>query len=80
MHMNAVRQSLYVCATKNCCALLTFTENFAALVQLQDFDKIHFLQFHSLDDPQPWMSPSVASFITPLHIPGNNIVQVLSLL
>jgi len=29
MHMNAVWQSLYVCATKNCCALLTFTENFA---------------------------------------------------
>jgi len=32
MHMNAVWQSLYVCATKNCCALLPFTENFAPLV------------------------------------------------
>jgi len=29
MHMNAVWHSLYVCATKNCCALLTLTENFA---------------------------------------------------
>jgi len=32
MHMNAVWQSLYVCATKNCCAVLVFTENFAPLV------------------------------------------------
>jgi len=32
IHMNAVWQSLYVCATKNCCALLTFTEHFAPLV------------------------------------------------
>jgi len=31
MHMNAVWQSLYVCATKNCCALLTFAENFPPL-------------------------------------------------
>jgi len=37
MHMNAEWQSLYVCATKNYCALLTFTENFAPLVRLQDF-------------------------------------------
>jgi len=27
MHMNAVWQSLHVCATKNFCALPTFTEN-----------------------------------------------------
>jgi len=32
MHMNAVWQSVYVCATKNCCALLTLTENFALLI------------------------------------------------
>jgi len=32
MHINAVWQSLYVCATKNRCALLTFIENFAPLV------------------------------------------------
>jgi len=32
MHMSAVCQSLYVCATKNFCALLTFTENLAPLV------------------------------------------------
>ena len=29
MHMKYLWQSLYVCATKNLCALLTFTENFA---------------------------------------------------
>jgi len=39
MHMNAVWQSSYVCDAKNCCVLLTFTENFAPLVRLQDFDK-----------------------------------------
>jgi len=27
-----------------------------------------------LDDPLPWMSGAVASFIPPLRIPGNNIV------
>jgi len=43
--MNAVWQSLYVCAAKNCCALLTFTENFAPLVRLQDFDKRTFYYF-----------------------------------
>jgi len=44
MRMNAEWQNLYVRDTKNCCALQTSTENFAALVQLQDFDKMqHFL-------------------------------------
>jgi len=43
VHVNAVWQSLYVCAAKNCCALLTFTENFAPLVRLQDFDKSTFI-------------------------------------
>jgi len=32
MHMNAVWQTLSVCATKNVCMLLTFTENFTLLV------------------------------------------------
>jgi len=32
MHMNAIWQSLYVCATKNCGMLLILTENFAPLV------------------------------------------------
>jgi len=32
IHINAVWQSLYVCVTKNFCALLTFTENFAPQV------------------------------------------------
>jgi len=31
MHMNAVWQSLNVCATKNFCAVITFTEIFAPL-------------------------------------------------
>jgi len=31
---------------KNICVLLIFTENFALLVWLQDFNKVHFLQFH----------------------------------
>jgi len=31
MHMHAVWQSLYVCATKNFYMLITFTENFAHL-------------------------------------------------
>jgi len=31
MHMNAVWQRLYVCATKNSCAQLAFTENSAHL-------------------------------------------------
>ena len=39
MHMDVAWQSLYVRATKNCCALLAFTENFSPLVRLQDFDK-----------------------------------------
>jgi len=33
---------LYVCAIKNCCSLLTFTDDFAPLVMLQDFDKRTF--------------------------------------
>jgi len=37
MHMNAAWQSLYVCATKNLCELLTFTENFAPLHQNYSF-------------------------------------------
>jgi len=41
---------------------------------------MHFLLFHSLDDPLRWMTGTVASFMPPLHIPGNNIVWVLSLL
>ena len=45
MHMNAVWQSLYVCATKNSCALLTFTEHFVPLVRLQDFEKRTFWYF-----------------------------------
>jgi len=58
IHMNAVWQSLYVCATKNCCALLTFTENVAPLVRLQDFDKSTFCNFtlwmtHCLGCPRP---------------------------
>jgi len=58
MHMNAVWQSLYACATKNCCALQTFTENFAPLVRLQDFDKRAFCNFtllatHCLGWPGP---------------------------
>ena len=39
IHLNAVWQSLYVCAAKNWCALLTFIENFG---RLQDFDKCTF--------------------------------------
>jgi len=42
MHVNAVWQSLYVFATKNCCALLTFTDNFAPLAWLQYFDRCTF--------------------------------------
>jgi len=58
MHMNAVLQSLYVCATKYCCALLKFTESFAPQVQLQDFDKCTFCNFtlwmtHCLGCPGP---------------------------
>jgi len=38
-------KSLYVRArpTKTCCALPKFTEKFAAVVYLQDFDEMHFL-------------------------------------
>jgi len=45
MHMNAVWQILSVYTTKNCCVLLTFTENFAPVVRLQDFDKRTFCNF-----------------------------------
>jgi len=69
--MNAVLQSLYVLATKHCCALLTFTENFALLVQLQDFDKCTFCNFtlwitHCLGcpGPSPRSCPLCTSLVT----------------
>jgi len=55
MHMNAVWQSLYVCATKNCWALLTFTEDFAPLVFYKILINALFV-IYSLDDAPPWMS------------------------
>jgi len=71
--MNAVWQSFYVCATKNCCALLTFTENFATLVRLQDFDKCTFCNFtlwmtHCLGcpAPSPRSYPHCTSLVTTL--------------
>jgi len=73
MHMNAVWQSLYVCATKNCCALLTSTENFAPLVRLQDFDKSTFYYFtlwitHCVGwpGPSPRSCPLCTSQVTTL--------------
>jgi len=39
---------IYVCATKNICALLTFTENCGPLAWLLHFNRMYFLQFHSL--------------------------------
>ena len=60
--MNAVWQSLYVYVAKNCCALLTFTENFAPLVRLQDFDKRTFCYFTLwMTHCFPWPGPSPRS-------------------
>jgi len=73
MHVNAVWQSLYVCTAKNCCALLTFTENFAPLVRLQDFDKSTFCYFtlwmtHCVGwpEPSPRSRPLCTSLVTTL--------------
>jgi len=73
MHMNAVWQSLYVWTTKNCCALLTFTENFAPLVRLQDFHKCTCCNFilwmtHCLrwPRPPPRSCPLCTSLVTTL--------------
>ena len=73
MHMNAVWQNLYMCTTKSVCALLTFTENCAPLVWLQDFNIIYFLQFHSLMPPNV-MPGTISSFSTPLRILSYNIL------
>ena len=73
MHMNAVWQSIYVCAGKNCCTLLTFTENFASLVWLYDFDKRTFCNCalwmtHCLGcpEPSPRSSPLCTSLVKTL--------------
>jgi len=73
-HMKAVWQSLYVCATKNCCALLTFRENFAPLVQLQDFDKstlcnctLWMTHCFGCPGPSPRSCPLCISLVTALY-------------
>jgi len=75
MHMSAVWQSLYVCVTKSCCALLTFTENLHPWSSYKMLIKCTFCNFtlwmtHCLRCPGP--SPRSP----PLHNPGvgNNIV------